>query len=309
MEMDEQRRLKFLGAMIGSALGDAIGELAFLNPEKGLLEDILSEIPELCYTVDTAMAIGLAEAISQSAGIDERFLGDTFAANYFREPWRGYAAGPPAIFSAVKKEGTTYSDAAARMFKGMGSFGNGAAMRITPAALFFYDSEELYEQVSAASRVTHVHPVGVDGAAVLALAISSALRFESTEEFPFHDFMGSLIDFARTAEIRKKLEQVHDLFVSSAGPERAKGLLGSSVAVQESMPFALYSFLSHRDSYEDCLFCAVLNGGDRDTIGAMACAVSGAYLGIEAIPWKWKEKLENRSYIEHLAFVLEDIIY
>lgn len=85
----------------------------------------------------------------------------------------------------------------------------------------------------------------------------------------------------------------HDLVISSAGPESAKGLLGSSVAVQESMPFALYSFLSHRDSYEDCLFCAVLDGDDRDTIGAMAWAVSGALLGIEAIPWKWKKSLKT----------------
>jgi poly(ADP-ribose) glycohydrolase ARH3 len=77
--------------------------------------------------------------------------------------------------------------------------------------------------------------------------------------------------------------------------------------VHESLPFALYSFLSHPKSFEDCLFCAILHGGDRDTLGAMACAISGAYLGIECIPQVWIEKLENRPYIEDLALRLSEI--
>jgi poly(ADP-ribose) glycohydrolase ARH3 len=71
--------------------------------------------------------------------------------------------------------------------------------------------------------------------------------------------------------------------------------------VHESMPFALYAFLRHPQSFEDCLFCAIMNGGDRDTLGAMACGVSGAYLGVEAIPRAYREKLENCEYIESLA--------
>jgi ADP-ribosylglycohydrolase len=52
------------------------------------------------------------------------------------------------------------------------------------------------------------------------------------------------------------------------------------------------------------LFCAILNGGDQDTIGTMACAVSGAYLRIEAISQAWREKLENRQRIEELVLKL-----
>jgi poly(ADP-ribose) glycohydrolase ARH3 len=52
------------------------------------------------------------------------------------------------------------------------------------------------------------------------------------------------------------------------------------------------------------LFCAILNGGDQDTLEAMACAVSGAYLGLEAISQAWREKLENREYIEELVLKL-----
>jgi poly(ADP-ribose) glycohydrolase ARH3 len=38
----------------------------------------------------------------------------------------------------------------------------------------------------------------------------------------------------------------------------------------------------------------------------MACAISGAYLGIESIPQPWRQKLENRSYIEDLALRLSE---
>jgi poly(ADP-ribose) glycohydrolase ARH3 len=64
---------------------------------------------------------------------------------------------------------------------------------------------------------------------------------------------------------------------------------------------AIFSFLRHPDSFERCLFSAILNGGDRDTLGAMACALSGAYLGAAAIPAPWWNRLENREMIEDLA--------
>lgn len=33
----------------------------------------------------------------------------------------------------------------------------------------------------------------------------------------------------------------------------------------------------------------------------MACAVSGAYLGVDAIPAEWLAKLENRDLLDALA--------
>jgi poly(ADP-ribose) glycohydrolase ARH3 len=52
----------------------------------------------------------------------------------------------------------------------------------------------------------------------------------------------------------------------------------------ESLSFPIYSSLRFASSFEDCLYCAIMHGGDRDTLGAMAGAISGAYLGFEAIP-------------------------
>ena len=297
---------KYLGCMIGSALGDAIGEIAFRYPEKGLLCAQIERTKQLRYTDDTAMAIGLAESIKKLKRIDQKDLGDTFGRNYAREPWRGYAMGPPRIFALVQKSGIAYVEAARALFGGSGSFGNGAAMRIAPVGLFFHRSAQLYEEACASAGVTHSHPVGMDGAAVQALAIAKAVRLDPKQELPRETYIRDLVESARTGEILEKIRLVQTLLMEEVPPEAAAQSLGRSVAVHESMPFAIYSFLRHPESFEDCLFCAVLHGGDRDTLGAMACAISGAYLGIDAIPGVWRGKLENAAYIADLATGLVD---
>ncbi len=295
---------KYLGSMVGSGLGDAIGELAFSVPEKDDLRNLIDRAEKLVYTDDTAMMIGLAESLLQKRGIDSEHLGDTFCRNFYKEPWRGYAAGPPTIFSLVRFSGLSYVEAAKTLFGGSGSLGNGAAMRIAPVGLYYHDSEDLYGPAVASAEVTHAHSIGKDGAAVLARAVAQAVTLDPGKEFPLMRFARELISFARTAEIKEKMKIVQDLLVEDVSPDRAADHLGRSVEMGESMPFAVYSFLKYAKSFEDCFFCAILNGGDRDTLGAMACAISGAYLGIEAIPQSWREKLENLETIETLALSL-----
>jgi len=293
--------------MVGSALGDAIGELAFRGLGEAELRSEIEQRDVLVYTDDTAMAIGLAESIAQVGRLNQQHLGDTFRANFKREPWRGYAAGPPTIFSLVERHGMSYAEAARSLFGGQGSFGNGAAMRIAPVGLFFHDSPDLYEQARLSASVTHAHPIGVDGAAILAWAVAEAVKLDPQEPFPFERFSQGLVDNTRTPEMRDKMALTRILVAEDAPPSDAIDHLGCSVAMHESLPFALYAFLRHPQSFEQCLFCAVLNGGDRDTLGAMACAASGAYLGIEAIPRAWREKIENRQHIEGLAIKLAEM--
>lgn len=301
-------KLKFLGSMIGSALGDAIGELAFTHTEKDCLISRLDRVTELSYTDDTAMAIGLAESILEADGFDQQHLGNTFRNNFEKEPWRGYASGPPTIFSMVQRLGITYTEAAHRLFGGEGSLGNGAAMRIAPLGLFFYNAPDLYEMASASAVVTHAHPVGIDGAAVQARAVADAVGHypQDQDNFQPAHFIQGLIDFSLTTKIQSKMKLVKELITLDIPPDDAAGRIGRTVSVHESMPFAVYSFLRYPQSFEETLFCAALHGGDRDTLGAMACAISGAYLGIDAIPEPWTNKLENRAKIEYLAFALAE---
>jgi len=290
--------------MAGAAVGDAIGELAFRwSDPKELLTQVEHQAA-LRYTDDTAMTIGLAESLLEVGHIDEAHLGDTFRMNFNREPWRGYASGPPDIFCRVEREHIGYVEAARDLFGGQGSFGNGAAMRIAPVGLFYYDDPAIYERARASSIVTHTHPVGVDGAAVLAHAVARVVVMEPTTAFPANTLANDLVEFARTPEIRAKMTEVAACLHEQIPPSEAARRLGRSVAVQESMPFAVFAFLRNPTSFHDCLLCAILHGGDRDTLGAMAGAISGAYLGINGIPEVWRQKLENRDYVASLAIKL-----
>lgn len=295
---------KYLGCMLGSALGDAIGELAFRFPEEGRLRAAIAAAPRLRYTDDTAMAIGLAESLAEVGGLDPHHLGRTFHRHFNREPWRGYASGPPAIFQLVEKSGLAYDQAARSLFGGQGSLGNGAAMRVAPLALFFHDAPDLYNKAVASAAVTHAHPLAQDGAAVQAAAVAMAVHLDPQNPFPRNAFLRRILRLAKVPEIKEKLSLVRALLKGKVpGPEAAR-ILGKSVMIHESLPFALYAFLARPHSFEDCLLLAVLSGGDRDTLGAMAGAISGAYLGVAAITALWREKLENRGLIERLALAL-----
>ena len=269
---------------------------------------LAAEFNELKYTDDTAMAIGLAESLIARGRIDQQRLGDRFRINYDREPWRGYATGPPAIFMMVEQRGLSYVEASQRvgaaLYGAQGSYGNGAAMRITPVGLFFHDAPELYALVQASATPTHTHPIAADGAAVLAKAISIAVKRMPQEVFDQQSFFRELIGFARTPEITEKMRLVLTLLLGGSSPSEAADKLGRGVATHESVPFAIYSFLREPTSFVNCLVCAVTNGGDCDTLGAMACGISGAYLGVDAIPKCWAMKLENRKYIAQLAYWL-----
>lgn len=292
---------KFVGAMLGAALGDAVGELAFQYPARDALLAQLEQAPQLRYTDDTVMTIAVAEHLLEHGDINPQILGHQFRENYHKEPWRGYGESTRYIFSLVENEGIGYIDAALRLHGGTGTFGNGAALRVTPVALYHHQTAELYDKVAAASRITHAHPVAIDAAAVLALAQIRTLALNSQRPFSPQTLIGELIGSARSAQVKEKLERIPQLLDSDLPPSRIAETLGRGTAAHESMPFALYCFLAHPHEFMECVLCAVLNGGARNTLGTMAGALAGALLGIEALPKAWLAKLENRQHIETLA--------
>jgi poly(ADP-ribose) glycohydrolase ARH3 len=301
MQDSNPLRRKFLGAMIGMAAGDAIGELAFHCRTRAQLLAAVESTSPLRYTDDTAMARGLAASLIRNGHVNQTDLGETFRQEFHREPWRGYAAGPPTIFNLVEKQGLGYVDAARSLFSGQGSYGNGAAMRIAPLGLCFHNDPRLTEEAVKSALITHAHPIGVDGAVVVAHAVAQAARSHAHQEIPPDAFLSELALAVRTPIFEAALEHTATLLASDAPPEEAGILIGGGVAAHESVPFAIYAFLRHPTSFQDCLLCAALNSGDRDTVAAMACAISGAYLGATAIPEQWREKVEDSVGLADLA--------
>ncbi len=292
---------KFLGCMVGSALGDALGELAGVHYTPEDLINWIGGADSLKYTDETAMAIGLAEAIADLGDVDPQQLGEIIRTKYSREPWRGYGHTTAQVFALVGRSKIPFVEAAGSLNGGRGSDGNGAAKRIAPLGLAFCNAADLREKAGNSARVTHTHPVGIDGAAVQAWAIAYVVKLDPSAPFPIADFCEGLVRFAETNQMRRKLVDVIAALAEQLSDEEAAAQLGNGNHVVESVSFALYAFLHHLDSFEECLFCAILHGGERESLGAMACALSGAYLGIEEIPKIWRDKVEDHALIEELA--------
>ena len=67
--------------------------------------------------------------------------------------------------------GTDWRDAARRPFRGAGSMGNGAAMRVAPLGAWFADDvARAVDEARRSAEVTHMHPEGIAGAVAVAVA-------------------------------------------------------------------------------------------------------------------------------------------
>jgi len=301
-------RLKFLGCLVGTAIGDALGAR---REGRGMSrsEDVISlaeKLEQLIYTDDTHMTIGIAESLIESKGFNGEHMAQTFIKNYEAEPWRGYGPGPPRIFGMIKSGEAWYS-AANRLYRG-GSFGNGSAMRVAPIGLLYSRSlEKLREIAYQSSSITHSHELGKEGAALQACAVALALNTPSDEDIDREAFLYRLQNFIQDRLYKEKVAQIREL-LGEQDKEKVVAVLGNGIEAPRSVPTAIYCFLRQPQSYKDTVIYAISLGGDTDTIAAMAGAISGAYLGIEAIPSEWRAKLENREYVETLAENLATLV-
>jgi len=195
--------------------------------------------------------------------------------------------------------GEAWDKAAQKLYHG-GSYGNGSAMRVAPIGVFYYDDLEMVREVAhKSSQITHAHSLGKEGAALQAYAIALATNLQH-QTIDRDNFLARIIDYAQDEVYKQKLNRIKGL-IASSDKARVVIELGNGIEAFNSVPTAIYSFLAHPDSFVDAILYAISLGGDTDTIGAMTGAISGAYLGIESIPASWRNKLENRLYIEELA--------
>ena len=58
---------------------------------------------------------------------------------------------------------------------------------------------------------------------------------------------------------------------------------------------ALYAFLVNIESYIGAISMAIQVGGDVDTTAAITGAISGAYLGVDAIPEVYKYEINDKG--------------
>ncbi len=293
---------QFEGCLLGLMVGDAVGApfeglpADFVFWHAGEVRDILErpiEGPLLC-TDDTHMMIGVSETLLAHGEIHPQTLLDRFVKHY--DPERGYGRGARQLLEAAKK-GKDCERLAETLFPG-GSFGNGAAMRVAPVGLLFaHNHAKLTEQAIASAKPTHRHPLGIEGARLLALAVALATNGPPLDRKVFY----------RT--LRRDCVEEEFLWQLRAAqrlrPQHTFGFLGNSLPAHRSVVTSIACFTASPNSYQDCVERAIRLGDDTDTLAAMTGALCGAHLGVDAIPKRWLDQIEKGplgvDYVRKLA--------
>jgi ADP-ribosylglycohydrolase len=315
--MDDILKDKFIGALMGTFVGDALG-MAVEGWTALDIEDNFGELREMqparldagSYTDDTQLMIGIAESLTNIGRIDGADIARHFVENF--EPHRGYGFGAIKCLRLLAS-GMPWESVSAQVMPG-GSYGNGAAMRIAPVGVFFYDdAAALRDAAHEASMPTHSHPLALNGGAVQAYAVALATSADPGSGIDPVSFIEKLKGMYSPGgePLFDKLEMIPSLIYSNPPVDEIVDKLGNDVLIHNSVPAAIYSFLSHPSSAEDAVVAAVGLGGDTDTIGAMTGAIAGACHGYSAFPARWTVVLENgpkgKDYVIQLAEKLHEL--
>jgi poly(ADP-ribose) glycohydrolase ARH3 len=286
---------QFVGCMLGLATGDALGAPHEGGPLERLVWRIIGKTSDGCmrWTDDTQMALDLAESLLEQDGVHAEKLAERFATSY---RWsRGYGPGAARVLKRIRR-GQPWQHASKAVYT-EGSYGNGAAMRAPVLALFFArDRDGLIAAARSSAVVTHAHPLGVEGAVLIALAANALLEGRAAAQ---------VLDIVQaecsTPQITERLKTVRSWIESEQAPgsRDVATKLGNGITAQTSCPTALYVALRHmRARFEAMMDFVIACRGDVDTIGAMAGALWGIVNGAERLP---HVRLEARDLLVDVA--------
>jgi ADP-ribosylglycohydrolase len=275
----------------GLCVGDAFGETLFCDPiemQRRVDKRLISTHRPWRWTDDTAMAISIVNTLSKHGGIDQDALMEAFVAHFTSQPNRGYGHGAFNLLSAVR-DGASWRTESQRMFKGQGSFGNGAAMRAAPIGAYFADRlETVASQAKLSAQTTHAHGDGIAGAVAVAVAAAWATRNESAATL-----LAEVIKWTPPSNTRRGIQRAAEIPLTASVPQVAEELgTGHDVAAHDTVPFCLWVAARHWYSYEDAVWTAAAQNGDRDTLAAIVGGIVVMVPNAQQVPVLWQAATE-----------------
>ena len=242
--------------MLGAIIGDMVGSVYEFYPLKSKDFNIFNLKNRM--TDDSFLTLAVARTLLRHFPIDyskkgldkiKKDLINDFVQTVHDNPYAGYGFSFQNWCERVYKNGVVTVNK---------SFGNGAAMRISPVAWIANSEDEVKKLSKAVTEMTHNHPEGLKGAEAIAMCIYYA-------------------------KIGKSKEEIKELVINKYYPEIANFDFNDLVKnykfyeiCQMSCPQAIYCFLIS-NSLEDTIRNCIAIGGDCDTTGAMAGAIAEAY--------------------------------
>lgn len=289
MVSDVARAERARASFDGLSVGDAFGE-QFFGPGTSVMPRIEARsLPPAPWrwTDDTAMAASLLEVLAEGGGIDPDRLADAFVRRWRADPARGYGAGAHELLGELAA-GADWRVAARGLFRGVGSFGNGAAMRVAPLGAYFADDlARLKSEATRSAEVTHAHEEGVAGAIAVAVAAALAWRDREADEPRGPELLREVAAHVPAGYTRQGIDDASSLGANTTLFEAAVALgNGSGVTAPDTVPFCLW-VVSRELHFEEAMWRTVSALGDRDT----TCAIVGGILGAReehaGVPAEW----------------------
>lgn len=313
---DNDLKEKFIGCLVGAAIGDALGmpneDVPARKSEKyypGGITDFTDPHPETAcgmlkggqYTDDTQLMMALAQALVEKREFDPDcfvkklivwYRVEANAKRYQGEATKG------SIKNLISGKGWQES--------GIDKAGCGGSTRAVPSGLFFFgDSAKICKCSSMQCHVTHNNQIAKDGAVCVAATIASLLGGKIPP-------VGSLRKLVKTREFKGKLGEVDHALKRKTELERAIQILGNSSLATEVVGLSLFILLSKPSDFEKAVLLAANatgeGGGDTDSIAFLVGAFSGAYNGIGKIRRDWIEKVESSEQLWSMGAKIYQIV-
>lgn len=297
----EGQRDRAMGALVGLAVGDAIGTTLEFRPRDSYrpLTDMVGGGPFRLkagqWTDDTAMAMALADSLLACDRVTPSELMRRFAAwrdrGHYSATGRCFDIGvtTSAAISRWQETGDPLAGSTAPR-----TAGNGSLMRLAPVALRYWrDPEALAQAASLQSRTTHAASAAIWACRAFAGALADAIAG--------HDLTAVL---ARMADAAGQIADA-DIARVAGGSWRGQhrdAIRGSGYVV-DSLEAALWS-VARSSSFDEAVLTAANLGDDADTTAAIAGQLAGAVYGLSGIPRKWVERLAQSERIQAVGAAL-----
>ena len=235
--------------MLGAIIGDIAGSRFECHGIKTKEFDFLTKTGGCKFTDDSVMTVAIAKAILDCNG-DYGDL-ESKAIYYMQKFGRQYPKagyGGNFIFWIKASKPRPYN-----------SFGNGAAMRVSPCAYAAKTLDEAIRLSETVTKVSHNHPEGIKGAEAATVAVFLALHGKNIPEI--RDYIDK-----HYYPMNFTLDSIRETYTFN-------------VSCRETVPQAIMAFLESA-SYEDAVRNAISLGGDSDTLAAITGGIAEAYYGI-----------------------------
>jgi len=290
--MEAKLSTKVGGTLIGTALGDGLGEYPHLLK-------VEEPIPP---TDDTVMTLTLAKVVFSLKVHDPQKVAEAY--------YRLYREGKLnkigwATFQAFKRfekyRNWFYSGVISKR-----AAGNGVAMRVAPLGIFAYlkklPLEDFYETVRREGYITHRNELAISGAFAVAYAVYLNLEGKLT---PTEVVKGTL-NLLEELGIENPVKESLGMSLKKVGlnPKEALTSLGTSGYVVHTVASAFYLFLK-MDNFLEGLKALLEVGGDTDTIGAIYGALYGSHFGTEKFPPNLVNRLETLPEIGEILDLVQ----